>query len=70
MFRADGTPYCQCGGEHDAWNLCTLSGNRGYYYESVPLKMPVQVDIAAEDLGPELQLEGQKMLDESDWVKL
>ena len=70
VFHPNGQPYCQCGNEKDAWALCTMSEGRGRYYESVPLKMPVQVDVDAEDLGPELQLEGQKALKQSEWTVL
>ncbi len=60
--RQYGVRYCQCGLRHRADEIASMHPGRTVHLIVPPIE-PETIDISAEDLGQELRLRGQFILD-------
>ena len=60
--RQRGIRYCQCGLFRDAVNLAAMREDRTIHRMVPPIE-PETIDVSAEDLGHELRLKPQLILD-------
>ncbi len=67
--RQYGVRYCQCGLRQKAEEIASLHSGRTVHVVVPPIE-PETIDISAEDLGHELRLRGQLILDYDDRLPL
>ena len=60
--RQYGVRYCQCGLRYKAEEIASMHSGRTVHKVVPPIE-PETIDIFAEDLGQELSLQGQLILD-------